>query len=149
MKNARKPTASLGLCILAVLLARIALLPPAARAEVMREPTADQSAVNVVLDDFHAAAAEADTARYLANFSEGAVFLGTDDWERWPLPEFKQYVTERFSESGWTYIPRTRETTVDGDVAWFDEIVESPRWGRFRGTGVLRRVDNEMTAVSI
>jgi hypothetical protein len=25
----------------------------------------------------------------------------------------------------------------NGDVAWFDEIIVSEKWGRFRGTGVV------------
>jgi hypothetical protein len=66
--------------------------------------------------------------------------MGTDDWERWPLPAFTKYVRERFaSGTGWTYVPEQRSVTIGprDESAWFDELVVSERWGRFRGTGVL------------
>lgn len=97
-------------------------------------------AINSLLDDFHQAAADADRERYLSHFAANGVFMGTDDWERWPLAEFTDYVSERFAEgTGWTYVPEARFITLGPDnvSAWFDEIVVSPRWGRFRGTGVL------------
>ena len=70
--------------------------------------------------------------------------MGTDDWERWPLPEFTEYVAGRFENGGgWEYHPESRHIAFDssGDTAWFDEIAVSPRWGRFRGTGVVLRTD--------
>jgi ketosteroid isomerase-like protein len=118
----------------------MALLAPGALAQ-SDSADAPTAAIDSVLDDFHAAAAEADAARYLGHFADNGVFLGTDDWERWPLENFRAYVAERFANGGWTYYPRQRNVAVQGDVAWFDEIVESPRWGRFRGTGVLMHRD--------
>ena len=104
----------------------------------------DRESINRLLDDFHLAAAEGDRDRYLGHFASSGVFLGTDDWERWPLAEFSDYVERRFSEGGgWHYDPEERHVMFaeDGRTAWFDEIVVSRRWGRFRGTGVLLRVD--------
>ncbi|MEE4277023.1 MAG: nuclear transport factor 2 family protein [Halieaceae bacterium] len=99
----------------------------------------DRRAIAAVLDDFHAAAAAADRVRYLGHFSDAGVFMGTDDWERWPLDEFRDYVSERFSDGGWEYHPEERHIAFapGGETAWFDEIAVSPRWGRFRGTGVM------------
>ncbi|WOJ97176.1 nuclear transport factor 2 family protein [Congregibacter brevis] len=99
-----------------------------------------KEAINGLLDDFHQAAADADKERYLGYFSADGVFMGTDDWERWPLPEFTVYVGERFSGgTGWTYVSEERFITLGPTEAsaWFDEIMVSKRWGRFRGTGVL------------
>ncbi|WP_439107438.1 nuclear transport factor 2 family protein [Congregibacter sp.] len=104
-----------------------------------------QNAINTLLDDFHQAAADADRDRYLGYFTADGVFMGTDDWERWPLPAFSDYVTERFSEgTGWTYVSEERFITMGpgGASAWFDEIMVSKRWGRFRGTGVLLKVNS-------
>ncbi len=98
----------------------------------------------MLLDDFHAAAADADLDRYLGHFTDDAVFMGTDDWERWPIEEFRDYVAQRFEGgTGWTYVPRDRHLSFDstGNTVWFDEIAVSPRWGRFRGTGVVLRTD--------
>ncbi|CAN0606751.1 unnamed protein product [Ectocarpus sp. 12 AP-2014] len=72
--------------------------------------------------------------------------MGTDDWERWPLAEFTEYVDGRFSGGGgWSYASEERhmDFSSDGNTAWFDEIMVSPRWGRFRGTGVLIRVADD------
>lgn len=104
--------------------------------------TPDERAIHAMLDDFHQAAADADRERYLDHFAPGGVFMGTDDWERWPLRDFRGYVAKRFDGgTGWTYRPRDRHIAFagDGDTAWFDEIAVSPRWGRFRGTGVVQR----------
>ena len=41
-------------------------------------PAQEEKAVAAVLDDWHAAAAVADEARYFAHFAPDSVFLGTD-----------------------------------------------------------------------
>jgi len=103
------------------------------------------AAVAAVIDDFHDAAAHGDKSRYLGHLTEDAVFMGTDEWERWPKnPVFRDYVNSRFKDgSGWTYrsverVIRVSETT---NIAWFDEVIYSEQNGRFRGTGVLTRED--------
>ncbi len=105
----------------------------------------DEKAIIAVLDDFHDAAAKADKQRYLGHFTEDGVFLGTDEWERWPLqPEFTDYVAMRFDGGGWSYHSEEKKIAFskDGTVAWFDETSISNRYGsRFRGSGVLEKVD--------
>ena len=73
-----------------------------------REPADAVAAVSAALDDWHAAAAEADEERYLAHFAPEAVFLGTDASERWTLAEFTEYVRTYFPRGGWTYRPHDR-----------------------------------------
>lgn len=94
------------------------------------------TAINNVLDDYHAAAAAGDWPRYFALMSEDGVFLGTDAAERWTKSEFQAYSSR---SSGWKYTPQTRHVnlTPDGNSAWFDEILESASYGTSRGTGVL------------
>lgn len=102
-----------------------------------------RAAIDAVLDDFHAAAADADAARYLGHMTDDAVFMGTDEWERWPRnPDFTEYVAARFADGGWSYRSVERHVEIAGDTAWFDEVVFSERNGRFRGTGVLVREDD-------
>lgn len=105
------------------------------------DPAAEREAIAVVIDDWHAAAAEADEERYLGYFDEGAVFLGTDATERWTLEEFTAYVRRYFPEGGWTYEPHDRHVmlTADGELAWFDEQLTNAGYGELRGTGVLRK----------
>ena len=128
-----------------LLAALLQLAPAAAPAQDGSAATSDARAIHAVLDDFHQAAADADGERYLDHFAPGGVFMGTDDWERWPLEEFRAYVAKRFEGgTGWTYRPQDRHIafTDDGSTAWFDEIAVSPRWGRFRGTGVVQRTES-------
>ena len=103
------------------------------------------AAIGRVIDDFHDAAAHGDKARYLGHLSEDAVFMGTDEWERWPKhPDFVDYVDGRFANgSGWTYksVERTIRVSESADIAWFDEVLFSEQNGRFRGTGVLTLQD--------
>ncbi len=103
--------------------------------------TAEEQAIIAVLDDFHAAAAAADVEGYLGLMTEDAVFLGTDEHERWPMqPDFINYVNERFAAGGWSYYSTNKNINFsqDGAVAWFDESSISNNTGvHFRGSGVL------------
>ena len=106
----------------------------------------DLDAIGQVIDDFHDAAAHGDKDRYLGHLTDDGVFMGTDEWERWPKhPEFTEYVGSRFQDgSGWKYksVERTIRISNSADIAWFDEVIFSETTGRFRGTGVLSRQDN-------
>ena len=116
------------------------LLPMLAAAE---NTGPDVAAVANVIDDFHDAAAHGDKERYLGHLTEHAVFMGTDEWERWPKhPDFIEYVDGRFKDGvGWNYksVERTIRFGERPDIAWFDEVLYSETHGRFRGTGVLTR----------
>ena len=105
-----------------------------------------RSAVEAVLDEFHAAAADADEERYVATLAPGVVFLGTAPGERWAGEAFRAFVHSYFSRGkGWSYMPsgRSIDVALDGQTAWFDETVENAHYGACRGTGVLRRDGEE------
>lgn len=105
------------------------------------QSSTDVAEIERVLDDFHDAAAHGDNERYLGHLTDDAVFMGTDEWERWPKhPDFVDYVGSRFHDGrGWSYRSVDRHVNIAdaGDIAWFDEVIYSPSSGRFRGTGVL------------
>jgi len=107
--------------------------PPSARTE-------DMARASATLDRFHAAAAAADEAAYFSFFAEGGVFLGTDAKERWTVPEFRAYAHPRFaSGKAWSFRAIRRDLSVRGDLAWFDEDLDTPNLGPARGSGVLVR----------
>ena len=115
---------------------------PADGAPAPVRPTAAEDAVAIaaVLDGWHAAAAAADGARYFGHMTADSVFLGTDATERWSLESFRAFCEPYFSKGvGWTYVPKNRNVTVVGDVAWFDERLWNDKYGDCRGTGALRR----------
>lgn len=99
---------------------------------------------NRVVDDWHLAASDADRDRYLGHFAPDAVFLGTDPDERWDISSFTAYVDTYFAPpyQGWTFEPSDRHVVLglNSEIAWFDEKLSSKKYGRLRGTGVLRRV---------
>jgi hypothetical protein len=97
-------------------------------------------AVASVLDGFHAAAAAADEEKYFAALAPDAVFLGTDATERWTKDEFQKFAHPYFAKGkAWTYKATSRWISFapDRQVAWFDELLESPHLGKCRGSGVL------------
>jgi len=102
----------------------------------------ERDRVGAVLDGFHAAAATADEATYLATLTDDMVFLGTAPGERWVGAEWRDFVHSYFSHGkGWAYEPSERAVVVapDGKTAWFDETVGNEHYGACRGSGVLRR----------
>jgi uncharacterized protein (TIGR02246 family) len=116
------------------LLASLALAAPS--------PVPVESAVAAVLDDWHAAAASADEARYFSHFAPNAVFLGTDGTERWTVEQFRRYAHPHFAKGkAWSFkvVERHIFLPPDGSAAWFDERLATPNLGPARGTGVLVR----------
>jgi len=102
----------------------------------------ETSSVNRVVDDWHRAAAAADEERYFGAMAPEFVFLGTDAKERWDRESFRSFAHPYFAKGkAWTFTPRHRNVVVHGDVAWFDESLDSASYGECRGTGVLRRID--------
>ncbi len=102
----------------------------------------DKADVNQVLDTLHEAAATANWHAYFGVYDEDAIFIGTDASETWSIEQFKAYAKPAFeSGRGWTYHPRNRHVyfSVDGKVAWFDELLDNASLGETRGTGVLEK----------
>ena len=97
-----------------------------------------RTAVGAELDDFHDAAARADEERYFAHFAPDGVFLGTDATERWNVAAFRAYAHPYFARGkAWSFRAARRAVVVRGDLAWFDEDLETQNLGPARGSGVL------------
>jgi hypothetical protein len=115
-----------------------ALLIACAHAQVPAASPAEEIARE--LDDFHDAAARADEARYFAHFAPGGVFLGTDATERWDVGAFRAYAHPHFAKGkAWSFRGQRRRVAAQGDVAWFEEDLETQNLGPARGSGVLVR----------
>ena len=102
------------------------------------------SAVNAMLDGWHRAAATADERAYFDATTPDFVFLGTDASERWDAAAFRAFAHPYFAKgTAWTFTPRERHVMFSprGDVAWFDEKLDSASYGDCRGSGVVRRVN--------
>ena len=116
-----------------VILAIFTLLGSVAQAD-------SQAQLHNTLDEFHQAAAQADTDRYFAAMTDDVVFLGTDGSERWQGQAFRDFVQPLFAAGrGWNYSSVTRHIIIanDGQTAWFDESLHNEKLGLCRGSGVL------------
>lgn len=106
-----------------------------------------ESAIGLLIDRWHDAAARGDWVTYDALMTDDVVFLGTDKAERWVGQEFEDFARPYFDgpttygEGAWTYESLSRTVEVRGDVAWWDEVLISASYGHCRGTGVLVRND--------
>jgi hypothetical protein len=111
---------------------------PSVRSEAPMSAEQTRGAIDAALDDWHEAAAASDEDRYFDRFATGGVFLGTDATERWDAAAFRTYAHRPFSEGrGWVMRSVRRDVVIRGDVAWFDEDLETRNLGPARGSGVL------------
>lgn len=98
------------------------------------------AAIAKLLDDWHLAAAASDEARYFSLMSADSVFLGTDATERWSKDAFQAYAHPHFAAGrGWAMRATKRNIVVEpaGQLAHFDEELETKGLGPARGSGVL------------
>ena len=120
-----------GGCAAALLSALACAHAPASHVQAVAE-------VVRALDDLHDAAARGDEERYFGHFSDTGVFLGTDASERWDLPAFRAYAHPHFAKGqAWKFKGVRRRIAVRGDLAWFEEDLETENLGPARGSGVL------------
>ena len=97
-------------------------------------------ALGILLDDWHDAAAKSDETRYFAHLAADSIFLGTDATERWSKDAFQAYAHPHFSAGrGWVMKAARRNIVVEpaGQLAYFDEELETRSLGPARGSGVL------------
>lgn len=101
----------------------------------------DQGQIETVLNDWHKAAGEANFDTYFGLMSPDAVFIGTDATEYWEGEAFKAFAKPYFDRGkAWNFTPLERHVYVNGNLAWFDELLET-QMGICRGSGVLKNVN--------
>ncbi|GLX87384.1 hypothetical protein tloyanaT_36370 [Thalassotalea loyana] len=98
-----------------------------------------------VLNQFHEAAATADTKAYFSLMHRDFIFLGTDATERWTKDSFASFVKPYFSRGiGWRYTPTQQNISqISEDVLFFDELLVHKSYGQCRGSGVLIKVGEQ------
>lgn len=105
--------------------------------------------LNVLIDNWHVAAAQGNFDGYFGVTTEEFVFLGTAPGERWTQEEFKAFCKPYFDRGrAWDFKPSNRiwEFSKNGKTAWFDEDLDT--WMRgCRGTGVARKIKGEWKIV--
>ena len=98
-----------------------------------------ESEINLVLDNWHQAAAEANFNSYFNAMTEDAIFIGTDATENWNKPAFIQFAKPYFDKGkAWSFTKLERNIYFSSDkkMAWFDELLNT-QMKICRGSGVL------------
>ncbi len=92
-----------------------------------------------LMDEWHAAASNANFARYFDFMDDSFVFLGTAPGERWLKNEFAEFSKPYFDKGkAWDFKASNRiwQFSKNKKIAWFDEDLETWMQG-CRGSGIL------------
>lgn len=95
--------------------------------------------INLVLDNWHKAAAKANFDAYFNVLTEDAIYIGTDPTENWNKQEFIKFAKPYFDKGkAWNFSALDRNIYFSSDkkTAWFDELLNT-QMKICRGSGVL------------
>ena len=98
-----------------------------------------ESQINLILNNWHKAAAEANFNSYFDAMADDAIFIGTDATENWNKPAFIQFAKPYFDKGkAWNFTSLERNIYFSSDkkTAWFDELLNT-QMKICRGSGVL------------
>lgn len=104
-------------------------------------PELHKKEINIILDNWHKAAAEANYENYFNAMDSSSVFIGTDASENWNKSAFSKFSKPYFDKGkAWSFTPLERNIYLDKNqnIVWFDELLKT--WmGICRGSGVLEK----------
>ncbi|WP_044401633.1 nuclear transport factor 2 family protein [Lacinutrix sp. Hel_I_90] len=115
------------------------------KVENQKSPEELKAEINVALNDWHKAAAEANFENYFNLMTTDGVFIGTDATENWQNDAFRAFSKPYFDTGkAWdfTAIERNIYLYEDKKIAWFDELLDT-QMKLCRGSGVLKLVNNQ------
>ncbi len=104
----------------------------------------DKAKLDRFMDNWHAAAAEANAEDFFSKMSDSAVYIGTDREERWFRDELRTWSKKAFErESAWTFKAKERNWQWMDNFWICDEVLDT--WmGECRSTAVLILVNEEL-----
>lgn len=111
----------------------------------VKQPKELKEEINMALDQWHKAAAEANFDNYFNRMTSNGVFIGTDASENWQNEAFRAFSKPYFEKGkAWSFkaIDRNIYIDHDKDTAWFDELLET-QMKLCRGSGVLKLENNQ------
>lgn len=95
--------------------------------------------IEIILNNWHKAAAEANFDYYFNVMHDESIFIGTDATENWNKKEFMAFAKPYFDNGkAWNFsaIERNIYFSKDKKTAWFDELLNT-QMKICRGSGVL------------
>lgn len=105
----------------------------------------DKDKINLVLNNWHKAAAESQFNTYFGLMTDDAIFIGTDAGENWNKTQFQAYAKPSFDKGkAWSFKVIERHIYFDksGKTAWFDELLDT-QMKICRGSGVLIKIGKD------
>ncbi|MEM7573457.1 MAG: nuclear transport factor 2 family protein [Bacteroidota bacterium] len=101
----------------------------------------EEERLNKLVDNWHEAAAKADSAAYFGAMAENSIFIGTDPAEHWTREAFISFAAPYFAKgNAWDFTATERHLFISPDsrLVYWDELLDT--WmGPCRGTGVAER----------
>lgn len=107
--------------------------------------TKEKNEINLLLDNWHKAAAEAKFDNYFSYLADESIFIGTDATENWNKKQFMDFAKPYFDKGrAWNFTALERNIYFDKtkNIAWFDELLNT-QMKICRGSGVLVKIGNE------
>ena len=101
----------------------------------------ETTAINNLLNDWHAAAGRADYNGYFDKIADDAHYIGTDANENWDKKAFAAFSKPYFDKGkAWDFKALERHVyfSKDRKTAWFDEFLDTHMKG-CHGSGVLEK----------
>jgi hypothetical protein len=101
--------------------------------------TNDSTEINAFIDQWHLAAAKADSVAYFESMAGNSIYIGTDASERWSKTQFMTFARPFFKRGkAWDFKPYDRDLHIssDGQYVWFSELLTT-RMGVCRGSGII------------
>ncbi len=105
----------------------------------------NKSKINLTLDSWHKAAANAQFDTYFSLMTGDGVFIGTDATENWQNDAFKAFSKPYFDKGkAWDFKLLKRNIYINKtqNTAWFDELLDT-QMKICRGSGVLVKVGKD------
>jgi ketosteroid isomerase-like protein len=111
---------------------------------IAQNKKANEESINIILNNWHKAAANANFKEYFDVLTDDAIYIGTDATEHWNKKAFEAFAKPYFDKGkAWSFTALERHIyfSKDGKMAWFDELLNT-HMKICRGSGVLLKVKN-------
>lgn len=101
--------------------------------------------INTTIENWHAAAGEANFNAYFDLIAENGIFIGTDATENWVKDDFMSFAKPYFDRGkAWDFktLERNIFLSSTSDLGWFDELLDT-QMGICRGSGVVTKINDQ------
>ncbi len=128
---------------------KISMITDTRRKKACPDEELERFVIDSLVNAWHHAAAVADEKTFFDFMTSDAVYIGTDATERWLRDELAAWSRQYFErDTAWAFTPRSRTIRFapGGQLAWFDELLDT--WmGTCRSTGIVEKREGQWRLV--